>query len=424
MPVTLICGLQWGDEGKGKLTHYLSAQADLVGRFAGGPNSGHTVVIGGEKFATHVVPVGIFQGAICLCGPGMVIDPVGLVDELVSIARHTAYEGRLFISEAAHLIFEYHRYQDGLNERARGKGRIGTTLRGIGPAYADKANRIGIRAGMLSDPARLREAITRNLEDKNRIFTRVYEADPLPLARVLDPALAAAEKLSPLLADVSYIARQALAEGKRFLLEGNQGAMLDIDHGTYPFVTSSSCVPASGIVGFGLSPVHLSHSIGIAKAYTTRVGEGPMPTLQDNAVGELIRERGHEYGATTGRPRSCGWLDLVALRHAVGVSGVQEVAITLLDVLDAFDEISVCTAYRTPTGERTDFPADTAAFDAIEPVYATLPGWETDITGCRTFDDLPQAARGYLRFVESFVDAPVTIVSVGPGEEQTIARRL
>ncbi len=424
MPVISVCGLQWGDEGKGKLTHYLSAQADLVGRFAGGPNSGHTVVIDGQKFATHVVPVGIFQDAICLCGPGMVIDPAGLVDELAGIARHTSYEGRLFISEAAHLIFEYHRYQDKLNEQARGKDRIGTTMRGIGPAYADKINRVGVRAGMLRDPARLLQAINRNLEQKNRLFTAVYDADPLSPEQVIDPVLAAVETVAPLLADVSRIARQALDEGKRLLLEGNQGTLLDIDHGTYPFVTSSACVPAGGLVGFGISPAHLSRSIGIAKAYTTRVGEGPMPTLQDNEVGELIRERGHEYGATTGRPRACGWLDLVALRHAVGASGTQEMAITLLDVLDAFEEIRVCTAYQTRAGETTDFPSDVTLFDAIEPVYATLSGWGADITGCRTFDDLPQAARGYLRFIEEFVGAPVTIVSVGPGMEQTITRRL
>lgn len=422
MPVTSVCGLQWGDEGKGKLTHFLSSGADYVGRFAGGPNSGHTIVIEGEKFAAHVVPVGIFQGAICLCGPGMVIDPVGLVDEMIGITRYTSHEGRLFISEAAHLIFEYHRYEDRLNEQARGKDQIGTTMRGIGPAYADKMNRIGIRVGALCNPDRLREAITQNLEHKNRTFTAIYQVDPLTPEQVVDPVLAIAETLASLIADVSLIARRALEEDKNLLLEGNQGAMLDVDHGAYPFVTSSSCVPAGGLVGFGISPIHLSRSIGIAKAYSTRVGEGPMPTILEDEIGELIRERGHEYGATTGRPRNCGWLDLVALRYAVGASGTQEIALTLLDVLDAFDEICVCTAYRTPAGETADFPRNIAQLDVVEPIYTSLPGWRTDITGCRAFDDLPERAREYVRFIEEFVGAPVTIVSVGPNEEQTITR--
>ncbi len=425
MPVEVICGLQWGDEGKGKITHMLSSNADYVCRYAGGPNSGHTIITGGNKFVFHVIPAGIFKpGVKCLIGPGTVIDPMGFCDELAGVESNIPYEGRLFLSHSAHMILEYHRYQDKLDEEAKGKGKLGTTLRGIGPAYSDKVNRIGIKMGLLDDEPRLVEAIRTNLERKNKLFTRVYDAPPLELDKVVGPVLACKNKILPLIANTTCMANKALAEGKRLLMEGNQGVLLDIDHGTFPFVTSSSCVPASGLATFGVSPKYLTRVIGVAKAYQTRVGKGPMPTLQDNEIGRLIRERGREYGSSTGRPRDCGFLDLVALKYSVLVSGVNFITLTLLDVLDAFDEIKVCTAYKTHDGKEVGFVNDDCFLKSIQPVYTVLPGWRQDIGGCKTFDSLPENAKGYAKFIEDFVGVPVGMVSVGPEESQTIRRKI
>ena len=324
MPVRIICGLQWGDEGKGKLTHLLSDEADVVARYAGGPNSGHTIISGGKKFVFHVVPAGIFKpNSISLIGPGTVIDPMGLINELEGVASQIDYNGRIFISESAHMILEYHRYKDKLDEIAKGKAMLGTTLRGIGPTYADKANRTGIKLGLLKDEAKLREAISRNLDNKNKSFV-AFGAEPLSFEQVFGPVMAARDKILPLLGDVCSMAQDYVKRGKYLLLEGNQGVLLDIDHGTYPFVTSSSCVPASGLATFGLSPQSLTDIIGVAKSYQTRVGKGPMPTIQNNEIGQTIRERGKEYGSSTGRPRDCGFLDLVALKYAIRSRGNQD----------------------------------------------------------------------------------------------------
>jgi len=423
VPVKVICGLQWGDEGKGKITHLLSDGADFVGRFAGGPNSGHTIYTSGQKFVFHVVPAGIFKpNVICLIGPGTVIDPVGLVDELDAVKDISPYEGRLFLSESAHLILEYHRYQDKLEELARGDSKIGTTLRGIGPTYSDKVNRVGIKAGLLKYPNELKAHVANTLEKKNKIFTSIYKAQPLKLDQVLEPILRLSDRIVPLLADTAFLARKALENNKNILLEGNQGVLLDLDHGTYPYVTSSSCTPCAGLASFGISPKYLTDVIGIVKSYQTRVGKGPMPTIQNNETGQLIRERGKEYGAATGRPRDCGWLDLVTLRYSVQIAGANLLTVTLLDVLDVFEQIKVCVAYKTPFGIITEFPSDLETLLQAEPIYETLPGWKQDISRIRAWDDLPENAKKYLKFIENQVGARVSLVSVGPEELQTIRR--
>ncbi|MEZ4813167.1 MAG: adenylosuccinate synthase [Caldisericia bacterium] len=424
MPISMVCGLQWGDEAKGKATHLLSEGMDYVARFAGGPNSGHTIVSNNVRTALHVIPAGIMkEGVTNLMGSGMVLDPVGLVAELEGVSKQIDYTGRLFVSEGAHLIFEYHRYQEKLDEKARGKGKIGTSMRGIGPCYADKINRIGIRAGLLLDEPRLRRILNKNLTQKNKIFEGQYKAAPLTLDEVIEPILKTIPIIKPLLADTSRIAHKAVSEGKNILLEGNQGILLDLDHGTYPYVTSSSCLPASGMSTFGLSPVHLTRIIGISKSYQTRVGKGPFPTKLDDEVGQEIRDRGNEYGTTTGRPRDCGWLDLVALKYAVRVSGATELMLTLLDVFDTFDEIKVCTSYEL-NGERTEyFNPDSGILEIVKPQYISFKGWKTDLSGEVWIDNFPKEALEYIKFIEDFIGIPINMVSVGPEEKQTCRRK-
>jgi adenylosuccinate synthase len=423
MPVKVICGLQWGDEAKGKITHMLSIDSDLVGRYAGGPNSGHTIVTGGVKTVLHVIPAGIMADRPkALIGPGTVIDPIGLVTELDEVEKRKPTKGRLFLSDRAHLILEYNRYIEKLDEASRGSKSIGTTLKGVGPTYADKANRIGIRAGILQDETGFRELIARNLEIKNRIAMDLYKAEPLAMEKVYEPVMKVRDRILPLLADTTKMATDVVNAGGTMLLEGNQGVLLDIDHGTYPFVSSSSCVPSSGLSVFGLSPAKCSDIIGIVKAYQTRVGRGPMPTIQENETGELIRKRGNEYGASTGRPRHCGWLDLVALKYSVELSGVTEIVITMLDVLGAFKTIKVCSAYKHGNRLITDFHDDAEVLDSVTPIFDEIPGWESEIGDCRRYEDLPRQARDYVEFIETFAGVPVRIVSVGPDEKQTIRR--
>lgn len=423
MPVKVICGLQWGDEAKGKITHMLSVDSDLVGRYAGGPNSGHTIVSGGVKTVLHVIPAGIMADRPkALIGPGTVIDPLGLITELDEVEKRKPTKGRLFLSDRAHLILEYNRYLEKLDEASRGSKSIGTTLKGVGPTYADKANRIGIRAGILQDEKGFRELIARNLDMKNKIVVDLYKAEPLAIEQVIDPVMKVRDRILPLLADTTRLATDVVNAGGTMLLEGNQGILLDIDHGTYPYVSSSSCVPSSGLSVFGIAPSKCSDIIGIVKAYQTRVGRGPMPTIQDNETGELIRKRGNEYGASTGRPRHCGWLDLVALKYSVELSGVTEIVITMLDVLGAFKTIKVCSAYRLGNKLITDFHNDAEVLDNVTPIYDEIPGWETEVGDCRKYSDLPQQARDYVEFIENFTGVPVRIVSVGPDETQTIRR--
>jgi adenylosuccinate synthase len=424
MPVSMVCGLQWGDEAKGKTTHLLSEGMDYVARFAGGPNSGHTIVTNECTMKLHVVPAGIMrEGVINLMGSGMVIDPVGLMGELRDIQAEIDYRGRLFISEGAHLIFEYHRYQELLDEKARGKGSIGTSMRGIGPCYADKINRIGIRAGLLRDEGRLRRILERNLKRKNKIFEGQYKSKPLTIDEVINPILETIPTIKPMLADTSRIAHKAVTEGKSILLEGNQGILLDLDHGTYPYVTSSSCLPASGMSNFGLSPVYLTKITGIAKSYQTRVGKGPFPTKLEDDTGELIRKRGNEYGTTTGRPRDCGWLDLVALKYAVRVSGATELMLTLLDVFDVFEEIKLCVSYELNGKKLDGFDPDSGILEQVKPTYKSFKGWKEDLSNTKWIEDFPENAKKYIQFIQEFVGIPINMVSIGPDEKQTARRR-
>jgi adenylosuccinate synthase len=424
MPVMMVCGLQWGDEAKGKITHLLADSTDYVARFAGGPNSGHTIVTGNKTIKLHVVPAGIMKhDSINLMGSGMVVDPGGLMRELKDISMVTDYKGRLFISEGAHMILKYHRYQEDLDEKSRGKGSIGTSMRGIGPCYADKINRIGIRMGLLRDERRLRKILARNLEKKNTIFKRLYDSKPLTFDEVYEPVERAISAIGSMLADTSRIAHDALSEGKDILLEGNQGILLDLEHGTYPYVTSSSCLPVSGMSTFGLSPKHLRRITGVVKAYQTRVGKGPFPTKLDDDVGQMIRERGNEYGTTTGRPRDCGWLDLVALRYAVRISGTTDLALTLIDVLDTFDEIKVCTEYKISGKTVRHFNPDSGYLAHVEPIYKRFEGWMKNLSDYQQIDDLPDKTKEYIGFIEDYVGVPINIVSVGPGEKRTAWRR-
>ncbi len=420
-----VIGLQWGDEGKGKIADALAPHCRYVSRYCGGANAGHSVKVGDTKYALHLIPCGILHEQVTnVVGNGVVFDPAVATEELRGLADMGIVLGpeRLLISAAAHVVMPWHKLQDCLNEESLGAGRIGTTARGIGWCYADKAIRsTAIRVGELLDADALREKIHRIGAIKNAMFAALYGADPMDLDAICGEYVAYGEQLAPMIANTGAILRSAIANGERVLFEGGQGSMLDIDHGTYPFVTSSM-VTACGVPGgTGVPPKALGTVVGIIKAYTSRVGAGPFPTEQDNAIGDHIRERGHEYGTTTGRPRRCGWFDAFAVRYAADVSGVDELSIMLLDVLSGFDELLICTGY-----EIDGVPVDT--YDATRlaeatPVYETLPGWSEEITECQSFDDLPQAAQAYVKRVEALVGRPVAIVSVGPERRQTMFRQ-
>ncbi|HAH87814.1 MAG TPA: adenylosuccinate synthase [Armatimonadetes bacterium] len=423
MPAIVIVGAQWGDEAKGKIVDFLAADADIVVRYNGGNNAGHTVVVGGETYKLHLIPCGIlYPDTICIIGDGQVVDPgvlVGEMDDLTS--RGASIEG-LKISLNAHVIMPYHRLLDGLEERRKGGKAIGTTNRGIGPAYADKASRIGIRVAELIDPDRFRARLAENLALKNDILTKVYEVPALSFDDILNEYLGYAEKIRPYVANTNYIVHEGIMAGKDVLFEGAQGTLLDIDYGTYPYVTSSHVVAGGACLGTGVGPMGIDRVIGIGKSYTTRVGAGVFPTEQINKVGEYIREKGHEYGTTTGRARRCGWLDAVALRYTVMVNGLSELALTLLDVLGGLDTLKICRAYIC-NGEETDkLPGDWEAVNDCTPIYDELPGWTEDISTIRDFDDLPANAKAYVRRVEELIGVPVSIISVGPHREDTIIR--
>ncbi|MBM3677178.1 MAG: adenylosuccinate synthase [Actinobacteria bacterium] len=419
MPSTVIVGAQWGDEGKGKIVDLLAAESDLVCRYQGGPNAGHTIVVDGATYKIRSVPSGIIQGKASAIGAGCVVDPAVLIGELDELERRghpTA--GLVFVSGNAHLIMPWHVALDGARERKLGDLQIGTTRRGIGPAYADKATRIGIRVQDLLDPKILREKIGLAVGEKNVWLERVYELEPLDDAEVLEQALIHAERLTPYIADTSLLVDRALRDGEHVLFEGAQGTLLDLDHGTYPFVTSSSPIAAGAAVSFGIGPQRIDEVIGVAKAYVTRVGEGPFPSEIQGPDQERVRELGGEFGTVTGRERRCGWLDLVALRFAVRVNGITKLALTKLDVLSAFAAIPVCVRYRLPDGTETeDFPAHQSDFHHCSPVWETLPGWECVLDG----DALPEAAQAYVRFVEDALGVPVTLVGTGQGREAVLA---
>jgi len=422
MSVRIIIGAQWGDEGKGKIVDMLSDDVKWVARYQGGANAGHTLKIDGRTFVLHLVPSGIFHPHVqCLIGNGAVIDPGALLTEIHAIRDlGVEVESRLFVSQTAHVILRYHKVLDHAREQYKGDQKIGTTGRGIGPAYVHKTARMGIRMMDLIDPKGLREKIYTNVDDINAILATLNHAPITDVEALLSEALHWGDQLRPYLADVGKILHQAWKKGENILLEGAQGSLLDIDHGTYPFVTSSSPTSGGACIGTGLPPTSITHVMGIAKAYCTRVGNGPFPTELFGETGDRIREIGHEFGATTGRPRRCGWIDLVALAYAVRINGINELTITKLDVLDSFDEIKVCTSYKLNGIETTDFPQRLEDFAHIEPHYVTLPGWQQSTRECTSLDSLPLNVRKYITFIEDALGVPIKVLSTGPARNETI----
>lgn len=423
MPATIVLGAQWGDEGKGRVTDVFAEQADFVVRYQGGNNAGHTLIIGEERFALSLIPSGVmYPECTPVIGSGCVIDPRVLLEEIDMLTGRGVDPSRLRISGNAHLIMPYHRKLDAVMERHLGKHNIGTTKKGIGPAYTDKYSRRGIRVQDLYDPKIFRDKVETALEDTNKVLARVYNQLPMDPAKVADEYLGYADRLLPFVTDTSLELWEALNDGKQVLFEGAQGTLLDIDHGTYPFVTSSNPTAGGAAVGSGIGPKAIDRIVGVAKAYISRVGTGPFPTELDDEIGDRMIELGGEYGTVTGRRRRCGWLDLVALRYAVRVNSLTEIFITKLDILSAFDTIEVATAY-TSLGERYDeFPRQQRVLYNCTPVYESLSGWNTDITSCRTEADLPAEARAYIEFIEERAGVPVTFVSVGPERQQMLSR--
>ncbi|AEG17019.1 Adenylosuccinate synthetase [Desulfofundulus kuznetsovii DSM 6115] len=424
MSTLVLVGAQWGDEGKGKITDFLAEKADLIVRYQGGNNAGHTVVVAGQQFKLHLVPSGIlYPDKLCLIGNGVVVDPEVLLNELDNLAARGISTANLRISPRAHVILPYHRRQDQCEEERKGAWRIGTTCRGIGPAYTDKIARVGIRMAELVDEEEFPGLLERNLENKNQLFREIYHSKEFKLEDILPTYLSYGRRLKPFVADVSVIVNEAIEQGKKVLFEGAQGTLLDVDHGTYPYVTSSHPVAAGACTGAGIGPTRIDRVMGVAKAYVTRVGEGPFPTELKDALGDHIRTRGGEFGTTTGRPRRCGWFDAVVARYAVRINGLEYLAITKLDVLTGLETIRLCTAYRYKGEILTEFPATLKVLAACEPVYEEWPGWQEDISRARRYEDLPASARRYLERISELVGVPIAIIGVGPGREETIITR-
>jgi adenylosuccinate synthase len=430
MPITVIIGAQWGDEGKGKITDLLAAEMDLVARFGGGDNAGHTVTVGTERFALHLIPSGIlYPDVTCMLGGGMVVNPKKLLAEMDGLAARgvDVSPDRLRLSGLAHLIMPYHLALDGAAETARGGQAIGTTRRGIGPAYTDKASRSGIRAqGLLHSPGTLAERIREQVAAKNVVLERIYQQPSLDAESIVDEYLAYADRLAPHVADVSEEIAVALRSRRRVLAEGAQGTLLDLDHGSYPYVTSSYPTIGGVMIGLGVGPQHIERVVGVVKAYQTRVGAGPMPTELSDELGDRLRGTGSqpwdEFGTTTGRPRRCGWLDAVSLNFATRVNGLTEIAITKLDILSSFESINVCVAYELEGTRVETLPNDLAILARCRPVYEVFPGWSEDISGATTYEELPPNAQAYVERIEELLGIPASYVSVGPGREQTIVR--
>ncbi|HEY8911453.1 MAG TPA: adenylosuccinate synthase [Desulfosporosinus sp.] len=423
MAVVVLIGSQWGDEGKGKITDFLAEKANVVVRYQGGNNAGHTVVVDGEEFKLHLIPSGIlYEDKTCVIGNGVVIDPKVLLDELDYLAKRGIKTGKLLISSNAQVIMPYHCVLDGLEEEARGEHKIGTTKRGIGPAYMDKASRIGIRIIDLLDKEEFADKLRRNLVEKNNLFVKVYGKEALEFDGIYEAYLGYAERIRSMVADSSLAIDVSIRAGEKILFEGAQGTLLDIDHGTYPYVTSSHPIAGGACVGAGVGPTRIDRVIGVIKAYTTRVGEGPFPTELLDETGEQMRANGHEFGTTTGRPRRCGWFDAVIARYAVRVSGISDFAVTKLDVLTGFDTLKICVGYRINEEIISEFPQSQKIFKQSYPVYEEMPGWQEDLTQVRRFEDLPLAAQNYIRRIEELTGVPATIVAIGPGREQTIVR--
>jgi len=424
MSVKVVVGAQWGDEGKGKIVDLLSNDTQIVARYQGGANAGHTIVIGDKKYVLHLIPSGIIRGDVkCVIGNGVVIDPVALIDEINMLKENNIdVTGRLFISHKAHLIMPYHKLLDQARESTKKINAIGTTGRGIGPAYIDKARRSGIRIVDLLDKKSLEEKIRKNVEEENEILKKIYYHDELNVDEIVKQYLEFDEMIDPFVTDTTALINEAINDGVNIIIEGAQGALLDLDHGTYPFVTSSNPTSGGACTGLGIAPTKIDTIIGIVKAYTTRVGNGPFPTELKDEIGNKLGEIGAEFGATTGRERRCGWLDLVALKYSVMINGITEIVLTKLDVLDSFAEIGVCTNYIIDGKELKHFPVDINTLESIEPSYEYLRGWESDLSKCKSYDEMPSEAKDYIKFIEDFTNAKVTIVSNGPKREATIIR--
>ncbi len=423
MANVIVVGTQWGDEGKGKVVDLLSEFADYIVRFQGGNNAGHTLVVGNKKFILHLIPSGILHPSkTCCIGNGVVVDPGVLLGEIERLRSHQVQVSpdNLFISGQAHVIMTYHREVDSARELRKGKGKIGTTGRGIGPCYEDKASRAGIRIHELINPKLFTEKLKVNLQEKNFYLEKFLGAKPLEYNQIADEYLAYAEQLKPYVANVSGLLDEARRQGKNILFEGAQGTHLDIDHGTYPFVTSSNAVAGGACCGAGIGPTCINTVVGICKAYTTRVGSGPFPTELRDDVGEHLQKEGAEFGSTTGRPRRCGWLDMVVLRNAARLNGLNSLAITKLDVLTGLDQIRIATSYVHEAGSMEIFPNECFTLEKCDPSYETFPGWSEDISTARNFSDLPGKTQRYLQAIEELAEVPLSIISVGPGREQTI----
>ena len=420
MSSVVVVGSQWGDEGKGKITDFLSQQAEVVARYQGGNNAGHTIVFNGEKYKLHLIPSGIFfSEKICVIGNGMVVDPKALVQELAYLHNKGVSTDNLRISNRAHVILPYHLKQDELEEERKGANKIGTTKKGIGPAYMDKAARVGIRMADLLDKEEFYIKLKRNLEEKNNLFVKMFDSNELNIDDIFEEYYEFGQQIKKYVCDTSVVLNDAIDGGRRVLFEGAQGVMLDIDQGTYPFVTSSNPVAGGVTIGSGVGPTKINHVVGVCKAYTTRVGEGAFPTELHDEIGNTIREVGREYGTTTGRPRRVGWFDSVVVRHARRVSGITDLSLNSIDVLTGLETVKICVAYKYRGETISEFPASLKQLSECEPVYEELPGWTEDITGVKTLNELPVNARHYVERVSQLVGIPLSVFSVGPDRNQT-----
>ncbi len=422
MPVLVVVGAQWGDEGKGKIIDLLTEKADVVARYQGGHNAGHTVVVGMDEFILHLIPSGVLhKGKTCVIGNGVVVDPAALIEEMDGLVkRGIKFEKSLFISRNAHLIMPYHKAIDMASEKLKGSKKIGTTGRGIGPAYADKISRKGIRMADLLNTERFREKLEANVGEANFLLDRFYNAPLIHQDEVYDEYLRYAERLKKHITDTTLLLGDAVSGRKKILAEGAQGTHLDIDHGTYPFVTSSSPTAGGACTGLGIGPKSINEVVGIVKAYTTRVGSGPFPTEQENSLGELLRERGREYGATTGRARRCGWMDTLVVRHAVRVNGMTSMALTKLDVLDTLEEIKICVGYKHKGKLYEEMLSDIEVLEQCTPQYISMPGWRQTTIGVKKYDQLPKKARAYIEKVSRLCGVKPSIISTGARRDETI----
>ncbi len=423
MANTCVIGLQWGDEGKGKIIDILAKDYDIIARYQGGGNAGHTLIIGDEKFIFHLIPSGILhQDKKCVIGNGIVFDPKLFLEEIEGLAKKNIdVTGNLFISDRAHVVFPYHKKLDLLQEKQKGNSMIGTTGRGIGPCYTDKISRDGIRVAELLDKEHFKDKLQKTVEEKNRIFVKLYDDEPVSWEEIYEEYCRYADKIAPFVCDTVDLMARAINDNKSILFEGAQGALLDVDFGTYPFTTSSNTTSGGISSGIGVSPKQIHNIIGITKAYTTRVGSGPFPTEVDGEEGEHIRKKGGEFGSTTGRPRRCGWFDAVAIQHSVRISGVDSLIVTKLDVLDDQKTIKVCTGYKYNETLYNTFPADIDILNNCEPVYEEVPGWNADTTSIRSVENLPEKARDYIKTIEEIVGVKVKMISVGPERSQIIS---